>query len=70
MSLTVCFVAFALMNGKTDVFMLPNCDPKLTGNMQCRVEAPGPMAQHYALCWDPKTMKIVYSGKAYRSMET
>jgi hypothetical protein len=67
--LSVCFVAFAVSGSPTPVvYALPGCDPKNTGKMFCEVEAPSPLAQHWAICYADN--KVVHHGRAYRVTET
>jgi hypothetical protein len=71
--LSVCFVSFVLV-GKPDVkpeiYMLPNCAPRNTGNMICaRVDKASPYSRDWVVCKD-KDGKVVHTGPAYLQKET
>lgn len=69
--ITICFVAFTVTGtGQEVVYMLPNCDPKHTGNMTCEIQQASDYARPYAVCIDNKTKQIVYSGFTERQKET
>lgn len=63
---SVCFVAF-IVNGNPEpkIYMLPNCDPKNSGNIDCHIDQLHDTGAKHAVCWDRKTKKMVYTGSAY-----
>lgn len=64
--LSVCFVAFQLANGGSAVYMLPNCNPKHTANMDCKIESMSEYARPVAVCFDKKTKERIYFGMAQK----
>lgn len=63
--ITVCFVALIQPPLLPSVYMLPNCDPKLTGTMLCYIDSVSPYSRLFAVCYDRKSGERVYSGAAY-----